>query len=50
MGVCASQGADAALTLKLDSQIRKEQYKDENIVKLLLLGAGESGKVPSSSK
>ncbi|KAJ6247160.1 guanine nucleotide-binding protein g(o) subunit alpha [Anaeramoeba flamelloides] len=36
--------AEKLKTSAIDKKMRKEQMKDENLVKLLVLGAGESGK------
>jgi hypothetical protein len=48
MGLCSSKTAEDKLQEKFDKQITREQQgamkKQEEIIKLLLLGAGESGK------
>lgn len=48
MGVCASSKGgspeDAAATNQIDANIKQEKMADQFIYKLLLLGAGESGK------
>ena len=46
--LCARQSAEERFQKKMDQQISKDQAgamrKQEEIIKLLLLGAGESGK------
>jgi len=44
MGLCASTEDSARVSRALDTQMRREGECDEDRVKLLLLGAGESGK------
>ncbi|GAM22995.1 hypothetical protein SAMD00019534_061700 [Acytostelium subglobosum LB1] len=42
--ICSASGEDAKANQDINSQIEKERKKKYNEVKLLLLGAGESGK------
>ncbi|KAH8063373.1 hypothetical protein JL722_2541 [Aureococcus anophagefferens] len=44
MGTCASADADSAEDKEIAKKVEEQKDKDENKIKLLLLGAGESGK------
>lgn len=44
MGICGSKSEEDEISKKIDAEMRRAKREDDKITKLLLLGAGESGK------